>query len=76
MLFCPPAPASRKVNRMETRGQVRRAGGKPSCEGSGPAGQVTQVGQSAEEGREVSSREKRKQVLGASLAGDRVMETV
>lgn len=52
---------------METRGQVRRAGGKPSCEGSGPAGQVTQVGQSAEEGREVSSREKRKQVLGLHL---------
>ena len=61
---------------METRGQVRRVGGKPGCEGSGPAGQGIQVGQSAEEGREGSSREKRKQVLRGSIAGDRVMETV
>ena len=36
----------------------------------------TQVGQSAKEGRQGSSREGSKQVPGVSLAGDRVMETV
>lgn len=82
MLLCPPELWHEKRGQNGDQGlcqEGRRAVGSTVVRVVPQQGKAiigAQVGQSAKEGREGSSREGSKQVPGVSLAGDRVIETV